>query len=71
MPQTYDLGALELESDERRKMVTEKVIAGVENETKEAKPSRNDQRKKMFKKTHSGQPVMKYRIEKILESVRK
>lgn len=70
---TYDLHALgESETGESKRMVKKEVITGVQNETKEEKKeSRTKQRKKMFKKTHSGQPVMKYRIEKILESIRK
>lgn len=31
--------------------------------------SRSQQRKKMMKKTKSGQPLMKYRIEKILSQI--
>ena len=34
-----------------------------------AKESRSRQRKKMMKKTKSGQPLMKYRIEKILSQI--
>lgn len=33
------------------------------------KESRSQQRKKMMKKTKSGQPLMKYRVEKILSQI--
>ena len=71
--QTYDLDILEKElSQAKRKVVKTDVHAEVVDTVKdEVKTSRAKQRKNMFKKTRSGQPVMKYRIEKILETIKK
>ncbi|GAB4829691.1 hypothetical protein Ancab_019345, partial [Ancistrocladus abbreviatus] len=40
-----------------------------EEERQRAEARRNASREKMFKKTQKGQPVMKYRIEHLLETI--
>jgi hypothetical protein len=40
-------------------------------EREKAEARRKSAREKMFKKTQAGQPVMKYRIEHLLETIEK
>lgn len=77
--QTYDLHDLEeqrsRENNTSVQRIEEKLPCGDDghrndNDGSEVKKqSRTKQRKKMFKKTRSGQPVMKFRLEKILKTI--
>lgn len=50
-------------------MEKEAIIAAKKEERERAKARRNSTREKMFKRTQKGQPVMKYRIEHLLETI--
>ncbi|OAY84586.1 hypothetical protein ACMD2_20551 [Ananas comosus] len=54
---------------EKAKMEKELIIRAEEEARAKAESKRKDLRKKMFKKTRSGQPVMKYRIQHLLEGL--
>ncbi|KAG1326283.1 putative thyroid transcription factor 1-associated protein 26 [Cocos nucifera] len=53
--------------DEKARMEREAIIQAKKEERAKAEARRKSLREKMFKKTRSGQPVMKYRIEHLLE----
>ncbi|KAG5603386.1 hypothetical protein H5410_034756 [Solanum commersonii] len=57
------------EEDDKARMETEATILARKEERQRAESRRKELREKMFKKTKSGQPVMKYRIEHILETL--
>ncbi|TMX03253.1 hypothetical protein EJD97_017386 [Solanum chilense] len=57
------------EEDDKARMETEATILARKEEMQRAESRRKELREKMFKKTKSGQPVMKYRIEHILETL--
>ena len=54
---------------EKVKMEREAMIQAQKEERARAEARRKAQREKMFKKTRSGQPVMKYRIEHLLHGI--
>ncbi|KGN44879.1 uncharacterized protein LOC101216293 [Cucumis sativus] len=57
------------EEKEKARMEKEAIIAAKKEERERAKARRNSTREKMFKRTQKGQPVMKYRIEHLLETI--
>ncbi|XP_077240545.1 rRNA-processing protein [Tasmannia lanceolata] len=57
------------EEEEKARMEREAIIQAKKEERGKAEARRKMLREKMFKKTRSGQPVMKYRIEHLLESI--
>ncbi|XP_009769469.1 uncharacterized protein LOC107806786 [Nicotiana tabacum] len=57
------------EEEEKARMEREATILAKKEERQRAECRRKMLREKMFKKTKSGQPVMKYRIEHILETL--
>ncbi|XP_038876713.1 uncharacterized protein LOC120069103 [Benincasa hispida] len=57
------------EEKEKARMEKEAIIAAKKEEQERAKARRNATREKMFKRTQKGQPVMKYRIEHLLETI--
>lgn len=54
--------------DEKAKKERDAIMQAKEEEREKSEAKRKDLREKMFKKTRSGQPVMKYRIEHLLET---
>ncbi|XP_022150141.1 uncharacterized protein LOC111018394 [Momordica charantia] len=54
---------------EKARMEKEANIAAKKEERERAKARRNSTREKLFKRTQKGQPVMKYRIEHLLETI--
>ncbi|CAN4098227.1 unnamed protein product [Withania somnifera] len=59
------------EEEDKARMETEANIRARKEERLRAEARRKELREKMFKKTKSGQPVMKYRIEHILETLQR
>lgn len=59
------------EKKERTKIEMEALNQAKMEEREKAEARRKAAREKMFKKTHAGQPVMKYRIEHLLETIEK
>ncbi|KAM6558448.1 hypothetical protein CsatA_027687 [Cannabis sativa] len=57
------------EEEEKARMEKEAAIQAKKEEIDKANAQRKATREKMFKKTRSGQPVMKYRIEHLLETI--
>ncbi|KAL9228132.1 hypothetical protein vseg_003744 [Gypsophila vaccaria] len=57
------------EEEEKARMEREAIIKAKKEEKERAEARRKDMREKMYKKTRKGQPVMKYRIEHILETL--
>ncbi|PHT46528.1 hypothetical protein CQW23_15686 [Capsicum baccatum] len=57
------------EEDDEARMETEAAIQARKEERHGAEARRKELRGKMLKKTRSGQPVMKYRIQHILETL--
>ncbi|XP_010904778.1 uncharacterized protein [Elaeis guineensis] len=55
--------------DEKARMEREAIIQAKKEERAKAEARRKSLREKMLKKTRSGQPVMKYRIEHLLEGL--
>lgn len=55
--------------DEKARIEREAIIQAKKEERAKAEAKRKVQREKLFKKTKSGQPVMKYRIEQLLEGL--
>jgi hypothetical protein len=53
---------------EKAKKEREAIIEAKKEEREKSEAKRKELREKMFKKTRSGQPVMKYRIEQLLET---
>ncbi|KAK4418189.1 hypothetical protein Salat_2231600 [Sesamum alatum] len=57
------------EEEEKARMEREAMIQAKKDERQKAEARRRALKEKMLKKTKSGQPVMKYRIEHILETI--
>uniref|UniRef100_A0A803MSS9 rRNA-processing protein FYV7 n=1 Tax=Chenopodium quinoa TaxID=63459 RepID=A0A803MSS9_CHEQI len=57
------------EEQEKARMEREAFYKAKKEEKEKAESRRKDLREKMFKRTRKGQPVMKYRIEHILETL--
>lgn len=57
------------EEQEKERMEREAFFKARKEEKEKAESRRKDLRGKMFKKTRKGQPVMKYRIEHLLETI--
>ncbi|KAL2936734.1 rRNA-processing protein FYV7 [Bienertia sinuspersici] len=57
------------EEQEKARMEREAFFKARAEQKAKAESHRKDLREKMFKKTRKGQPVMKYRIEHILETL--
>lgn len=57
------------EEKEREKLEREAMIKAREEAIEKAESKRKALRGNMFKKTRSGQPVMKYRIQHILDGL--
>ncbi|RWR95329.1 thyroid transcription factor 1-associated protein 26 [Cinnamomum micranthum f. kanehirae] len=58
-----------LEEQEKARMERESIMQAKKEERERAEARRKVLREKMFKKTRSGQPIMKYRIEHLLEGL--
>ena len=56
------------EEDEKAKKEWDVIIQAKREQQEKSEAKRRELREKMFKKTRSGQPVMKYRIEHLLET---
>nr|GMD26824.1 rRNA-processing protein FYV7 [Ipomoea batatas]GMD27863.1 rRNA-processing protein FYV7 [Ipomoea batatas] len=68
----YNLNELYMkkrEEEEKARMEREAIIEAKKEERQRAEVRRKELRQKMFKKTKSGQPVMKYRIEHLLQTL--
>ncbi|KAF8401547.1 hypothetical protein HHK36_012489 [Tetracentron sinense] len=57
------------EEEEKARIESEALVRAKKDERERAEARRKDLKGKMFKKTRSGQPVMKYRIEHLLQSI--
>nr|AFK40286.1 unknown [Lotus japonicus] len=57
------------EEKEKERREREAALRIKKEETEKAEARRKAMREKMFKKTRKGQPVMKYRIEHLLETI--
>lgn len=57
------------EEQEKARMEREANYKAKKEEKERAESRRKDLREKMFKRTRRGQPVMKYRIEHLLETI--
>ncbi|KAL3644819.1 hypothetical protein CASFOL_009999 [Castilleja foliolosa] len=57
------------DEDEKAKMERDAIMQAKNEERQQAETRRRALKEKMYKKTKSGQPVMKYRIEHLLESI--
>lgn len=57
------------EEDEKARIEREAIAQAKKEARERSQSQRKAQREKMFKKTKSGQPVMKYRIEHLLETI--
>ena len=57
------------EEKEKERMEREAVLRAKKEEREKAEARRKAMREKMLKKTRKGQPVMKYRIEHLLETI--
>ncbi|CAI9108027.1 OLC1v1007536C1 [Oldenlandia corymbosa var. corymbosa] len=57
------------EEQERARIEREASVLAKQDEKQRSEARRKSLKEKMFKKTKSGQPVMKYRIEHILETL--
>ncbi|KAK9281683.1 hypothetical protein L1049_004587 [Liquidambar formosana] len=69
---TYSLRELyekKQEEEEKARTEREAIIQAKKEEKERAESQRRATREKMFKKTRSGQPVMKYKIEHLLETI--
>lgn len=55
--------------DEKARMEREAILQAKRDEIEKAEARRKAQREKMFKKTRSGQPVMKHRITHLLDAL--
>ncbi|XXG80697.1 hypothetical protein AAC387_Pa09g1504 [Persea americana] len=58
-----------VEEQEKARMERESIMQAKKEERERAEARRKVLREKMFKKTRSGQPIMKYRIEHLLEGL--
>ncbi|XP_058082820.1 rRNA-processing protein FYV7 [Magnolia sinica] len=59
------------EEEENARVEREAIIQAKREEREKAEAQRKELRGKMFKRTQHGQPIMKYRIEHLLESIRR
>ncbi|KAK6141328.1 hypothetical protein DH2020_024926 [Rehmannia glutinosa] len=69
---TRSLGELyekKREEEEKARMEREAMIQAKKEERQKSEARRRALKEKMYKKTKSGQPVMKYRIEHLLETI--
>lgn len=57
------------EEEEKAKMERDAIVRAKKEERERTESRRKAVREKMLKKTRSGQPVMKYRIEHLLETI--
>lgn len=57
------------QEEEQARTEREAVIQTKKEEREKAEAQRKELRAKMFKKTRYGQPVMKYRIEHLLQTI--
>ncbi|KAK7837503.1 uncharacterized protein LOC112020567 [Quercus suber] len=57
------------EKKEKERIEMQAVLQAKKEEREKAEARRKAAREKMFKKTRAGQPVMKYRIEHLLETI--
>ncbi|KAK6164764.1 hypothetical protein DH2020_001628 [Rehmannia glutinosa] len=57
------------EEEEKARMEREAMIQAKKEERQKSEARRRALKEKMYKKTKSGQPVMKYRIEHLLETI--
>lgn len=57
------------EEEEKVRMEKEAIIKAKKEEKEKSEARRKAQREKMFKRTRSGQPIMKYRIEHLLQTI--
>ena len=57
------------EQKEKARMEREAIIQAKKEQKEKAEAQRKAGRKEMFKKTRHGQPVMKYRIQHLLQSI--
>lgn len=57
------------EEEEKARLEREAMIQAKKEGIEKAEARRKASREKMFKKTRHGQPVMKYRIEHLLETI--
>lgn len=57
------------EEKEKARIERESVIKAKKEEREKAEARRKAEREKMYKKTRHGQPVMKYRIEHLLQTI--
>lgn len=57
------------EEEEKAKMERDAIVQAKKEERERTESRRKAVREKMLKKTRSGQPVMKYRIEHLLETI--
>lgn len=64
-----ELYAKKHEEQEKARMEREAMIEAKKQEREVAEARRKGLKQKMYKKTRSGQPVMKYRIDHLLESI--
>lgn len=58
-----------LEEEEKARMEKEAIIDTKKRKKEESEGRRKAQREKMLKRTRSGQPIMKYRIEHLLQTI--
>ncbi|KAL2510584.1 rRNA processing [Abeliophyllum distichum] len=59
------------EEQEKARLEREAMIQAMKEKREKSDTQRKALKEKMFKKTRSGQPVMKYRIEHMLETIEK
>ncbi|KAK1437251.1 hypothetical protein QVD17_03040 [Tagetes erecta] len=57
------------EEEEKARMEKEAIIKLKSEEKEKSQAQRKAQKEKMLKRTRSGQPVMKYRIEQLLQTI--
>ena len=57
------------EEEERARIEREAIIQAKREERERAESQRKAAREKMFKKTRKGQPILKYRIEHLLQTI--
>ena len=57
------------EEEEKARMEKEAIIDAKKRKKEESEGRRRAQREKMLKRTRSGQPIMKYRIEHLLQTI--
>lgn len=59
------------EEQEKARLEREAIIQAAKEKREKTDAKRKSLKEKMYKKTRSGQPVMKYRIEHMLETIEK